>query len=265
MTQAKVKQAELFCRDAMGIYIPQHFAESAYRDKFTGIDAEQWAILEAGPDHGLYRDVWQEVLECAETLDGGTLWQDGDLWIVWPQLAIDVVDAECEAMEEYETSHYDAGDNYGFMAPEGWCEERTNSLIEQLSETVIRGGLDNIDDQSYWDEIPKYEGVNPDWRKVDEDTLADIALDCFTMEAGSIYGPYDGGIVLDSFAIGEIEVELSCLGIDNITMDLVRESCNAYIDGTDYAYIATDAVWYAVLDIEAFNQAIVDRINEEKG
>ena len=66
----------------------------------------------------------------------------------------------------------------------------------------------------------------------------------------------DDCIVLESFHLGEIEVSLDHLGIDNITMDLIRESCDAYISGNDYAYISTDAVWYAVVNVEALNTEI---------
>ena len=59
---------------------------------------------------------------------------------------------------------------------------------------------------------------------------------------------------------GEIEVCLDHLGIDAITLDLIRESCDAYISGTDYAYISTDAVWYAVVNVENLNVAIEDYI-----
>ena len=97
---------------------------------------------------------------------------------------------------------------------------------------------------------------------MEPDVLADMALETFNMVPGSIWGPDgDDCIVLESFHIGEIEVDLGRLGIDAITMDLIRESCDAYISGTDYAYIATDAVWYAVVNVEALNIEIEQYIN----
>ena len=108
----KVKQAELFSDSAKGIYIPQHFAESAIRDKFKYIDKEQWGILESGPETEHYWDVWDDVLSNAETDCGGVLHQDGDLWIVWSQNAIDAINELCESQLEYETSHRYAGDGY---------------------------------------------------------------------------------------------------------------------------------------------------------
>jgi len=66
-----------------GIYVPQVFAETVRRDLFgETISAEDWAILESGPDHEHYWDAWDDVLMHAETADGVSLYQDGDLWAV---------------------------------------------------------------------------------------------------------------------------------------------------------------------------------------
>lgn len=78
--------SELFADGNRGIYIPQYFAESVVREKVSGVSAEQWEILESGPDHESYWDVWDEVeRDAILTKDDGTqfcLHQDGDLWIV---------------------------------------------------------------------------------------------------------------------------------------------------------------------------------------
>lgn len=80
------EESELFASDARGIYIPQHFAESVQRDKVSNVKEESWTILEAGPYHELYWDVWCEVLDDAKLTDSNgrvwSLWQDGDLWLV---------------------------------------------------------------------------------------------------------------------------------------------------------------------------------------
>ena len=62
-----------------------------------------------------YWDVWDDVLSNAETDCGGVLHQDGDLWIVWSQNAIDAINELCESQLEYETSHRDAGDGYAHL------------------------------------------------------------------------------------------------------------------------------------------------------
>ena len=80
-----IKQAVLYASDARGIYIPQHFAESYNSEQWQTIDQADLDILLSGPDTESYWDVWDDVLNNAETVCGGVLWQDGDLWIVWPQ------------------------------------------------------------------------------------------------------------------------------------------------------------------------------------
>jgi hypothetical protein len=81
----------LWLNDARGVYIPRDFANSfADRDKnVTGVTAEQWAVLEAGPDYETnesYWDVWTDVCDNAKvTDDKGNVffvWQDGDCWLV---------------------------------------------------------------------------------------------------------------------------------------------------------------------------------------
>ena len=121
---SEVKQAVLFASDAMGIYIPQHFAESHSSDHWQGMESEDLAILLDGPDHEFYWDAWDSILNNAETIDGGILHQDGGLWVVWPQLAIDAVNTLCEDQLDYEESHEDAGDNYAHMVAESWCSEQ---------------------------------------------------------------------------------------------------------------------------------------------
>lgn len=88
------ENAELFLDDARGIYIPQNFAEIVKREFVEGVSEEQWAILEAGPEHEWYWDAWDEVLNSAvltnpTTEERFTLYQDGILWLIpenaeWP-------------------------------------------------------------------------------------------------------------------------------------------------------------------------------------
>lgn len=78
----------LWLSDARGIYIPQKFAESfSERAKHvSGVTDEQWGVLEQGPDHESYWDVWQEVCDSAVVTDNEghkfTIRQDGDCWLV---------------------------------------------------------------------------------------------------------------------------------------------------------------------------------------
>ena len=81
-------QTHLWLADNRGVYIPRDFANS-FIDRakhVTGVSDEDWAILEAGPDHEHYWDAWTEVLDNATVTDDYDrryyLHQDGDLWLV---------------------------------------------------------------------------------------------------------------------------------------------------------------------------------------
>jgi hypothetical protein len=81
-----VEAIKLFLDDNRGIYIPRDFAQCVVRESVTGISAEDYAILE-DPDHELYWDVWDDVLNGAELTDtaDGSKWrlhQDGALFLV---------------------------------------------------------------------------------------------------------------------------------------------------------------------------------------
>lgn len=76
----------LFSDGARGVYIPQHFAQTVNRASVDGVSDEEFRILESGPDHESYNDVWTDVLNNARITDGDLtryfLYQDGDLWLV---------------------------------------------------------------------------------------------------------------------------------------------------------------------------------------
>jgi hypothetical protein len=256
---AQVKQAECYADSALGIYIPQHFAESYNSEQWCYIDKADIAILLIGPEHEQYWDTWQDVLDIAETVCGGVLHQDGDLWIVWAQDAIDAVNDHCAYVLEYYESHENAGDNYAFCVSENWTWSREERLTKQLVGPEVQDLSKDCFEKGRW--VSKWL-VDPMGLDIDE--LSNIALDIFQMRSGSIYGPYQEGIVLDSFAVQKVEIPLDHLGIDAITMDLIRESCDPYISGTDTAYMSTDAVWYAVLDPDAFQEAIADMVATNK-
>jgi hypothetical protein len=78
----------LWLDDHRGVYIPRDFANSfADRAKsVSGVKDKDWLILEAGPDHELYWDTWNEVSDCARVTDENgvvyTVYQDGACWLV---------------------------------------------------------------------------------------------------------------------------------------------------------------------------------------
>jgi len=51
--------------------------------------------------------------------------------------------------------------------------------------------------------------------------------------------------------------------IEYEVLDQIRESADAYIAGTDRAYIATDAVWYAVASVKDLQDAIDVEVLED--
>jgi len=169
------------------------------------------------------------------------------------QNAIDAINELRESMLEYETRHGDAGDNYTHMPAESWTEKETRDLLESLNEEKRDHAVkDHFAPDSYkphW----KLLKIDPRWKEIDPDQLADYALESFEMSAGSIWGCFEDGITLDSFPVQEIEIELDHLDIDPDVMDSVRESCDAYISGCNRAYVTTDAVWFALLDVESLN------------
>jgi len=181
------------------------------------------------------------------------------------QNAIDAINSLCESAREYETSHIDAGDNYSFMVAESWDEQETIRLIQSLREErrdySVKEHFAADSYNSHWQIL----GIDKRWQDIESDVLSDIALDSFNMAAGGLFGPFDNDvIVLNSFHVQEIEVDLNHLDIDHLTMDLVRESCDAYITGTNLAYIGTDAVWYAVIDVDMFNAHIQQHFEDKE-
>ena len=169
------------------------------------------------------------------------------------QNAINQINDLCESMLEYETRHGYAGDNYSYLVTESWTEQNTRDLLESLNEEKRDHAVtDHFAPDSY---KPHWEllGIDSRWKDIEPDALADYALESFEMSAGSMWGCFEDGVTLAGFPVQEIEIELDHLGIEPDVMDSVRESCDAYISGCNRAYVATDAAWFALLDVESFN------------
>jgi hypothetical protein len=175
------------------------------------------------------------------------------------QNAIDAIDAHCADQLEYAESHDDAGDAYAHMIAESWTSKDDDVLRKNLIGPDMQDLSKDCFDAGRW--VPAWE-VNA--MGLDPDILSDIALDIFVMQRGSIFGCYTDGIVLGGFPVQEVEIALDELGIDGITLDLVRESCDAYIDKSKRAYLTTDAVWFAVVCPVAFQAAIADYVEDQR-
>jgi hypothetical protein len=56
---------ELFLDDSRGIYLPRDFVNIIDRQCWFDLDEESLKILEAGPEHDLYWEAWDDVCESA--------------------------------------------------------------------------------------------------------------------------------------------------------------------------------------------------------
>lgn len=97
---------ELLVDDHHGQYVGQVFAETIKRELFPDVSADDWQILESGPDHESYFDVSNDI-DSWTTEDGlGIMWQDGALWVYDPQHIGDsdeLADIGAQAIEMFES------------------------------------------------------------------------------------------------------------------------------------------------------------------
>ena len=246
---------ELFLDGNRGVYIPQHFAEAIDVKDWTGIKAEDLDVLRAGPEHESYWDAWQDVLDHAETLDGRVLHQDGDLWLVARDKAIEDLNAYFEQVLEYETRHGDAGDAYSYLVEDVDAEDVKRQLADETMIKAEDGTGDSIGHK--W-----VKKLDLDLKGLDVEDVVRLALEVFEMVPGSIFGPFEDGIVLAGFPVQEIETEVP-QDFDGIVLDFIgNHGSDAYIDGR-LAYIATDAVWYAVASVKDLQNAIDAEVLED--
>jgi len=252
-------EAKLLVSDANGIFVPQIWADR-YADQFSYVDPVDLQELLNGPESKFYWESWDNVLSNAETKEGGVLYQDGDLWLIYPDAAIDAVNEYVESCVEYEESHEDAGDNYAHLVGGGnllecWTSQKETHAIEQLYRERFLN-----------DHRPNWEvwGVDPRFKMIERDRLADMMLESFTMVPRHMFESGDDALTLDSFPIGEIEIPLESLEIDELTLDYIRESCECYISGNDSAYVSSDRAWAAVVDIPMLNAHIEQYIEDKE-
>lgn len=249
--------AKLFADSARGIYIPQYFAESIEPKDWRGIDAEDLAILKSGPYHEFYWEAWESVLDHAEHKDGWTLYQDGDLWVINRDSAIDALNEAISDRLEYEESHCDAGDAYSHIIPDSLAYDATKEdSFPALTDAMGKEYMVKDESESFGYRWEKKYPI--DTKGLDSDTLADMALDCFEMHPGSIYGPYDDSdsFPIASFPVQEIEIDLEGI-VEGIAFDLVNQSLDAYVrEGSTLGYVSTDSVWFAMVPVKGFQDLI---------
>lgn len=86
MDEINLENAILIVDEIHGIYVPKAFSRTVGHNMVTGATIEQFSILESGPDHEEYWEVWDEVLNDVIITDRNgmqyTLYQDGSVWAV---------------------------------------------------------------------------------------------------------------------------------------------------------------------------------------
>lgn len=239
--------------DARGQYLPRDAAETLDWTQFPDVRAEDLEILRAGPDHESYWDAWQDVLDRANTQDGDVLHQDGDLWLIRADAAVQDLNAYFADVLGYETRHGDAGDAYAHLVEDVDLQDVQRQLEEEVA--IDADWTKKLD-------LDWTKKLDLDLRGLDVESVARLALDVFQMESGSMWGPFTDGLVLAGFPVQEIETEVPS-AFDGIVLDFIGDNAtDAYING-DRAYIATDAVWYAVASVKDLQDAIDAEVLEE--
>ena len=143
----------------------------------------------------------------------------------------------------YEEEHQDSGNDRAHMLGESWHSEHDQRLADQLAELKI------------------------DHSAVDFDQLAEDVIFWAEMVPSHIYdnSPKAGQILLDSYPIGEIEIEISAevLGIAELSAsicDQLSRSCDAYFrhDSADrcHAYVSSERSWDAQISAETVRDLI---------
>jgi hypothetical protein len=153
----KSNPMELLVDSHHGIYVPQIFAETVRRELFGDtISPVQYAILRAGPEDEYYWDVWDEVLSSAETEDGISLHQDGDLWIVnWSLIGNEEEIAEIGAMA---LAEFNKCDQRRGLLGELWASLRDGPSFGRWNRdmlSTLRDMVEQIADRVS-DQLPMY-------------------------------------------------------------------------------------------------------------
>lgn len=169
------------------------------------------------------------------------------------------IENEIESRTEYEEKHDDAGNNYAECVRESLDKTRIKKdLAKYLSE--------QLSDLDVTDHI----------RALVETVVFDtIETDSFEMFPGGIWGIFKPCFVIDSFAVEEVENQLSDELLPLIAdcspeqwSILDREFCLHRYDHDGkltqvLSYDCTDAVWYAGISKQALIDSIKEAINKE--
>jgi hypothetical protein len=144
---------------------------------------------------------------------------------------VNAINAILESRVEYETQHKDSGDNYAYLVTESWCSDDESRLIEYMRDVGI------------------------DWAGLEIDDVVNECLERFRMESGHMFSSGNGGFLIASFPVGDIECQIDC---DTIGQAFTPEMCALLsrasagffryrCESMALAYVATDSVWDAVV------------------
>lgn len=145
---------------------------------------------------------------------------------------VSAINAIAESQIEYETAHKDAGDAYAYLVPESWDSRYDESrLVEYMKEMGI------------------------DWSGIDIDDIVNACLDRFRMESGHIFSSGNGGFLITSFPVQEIEMQIDCGAIGEAftpgLCERLSRACDVYLrhdcEAMALGYVTTDSVWDAVV------------------
>jgi hypothetical protein len=139
------------------------------------------------------------------------------------------INAIAESRVEYETTHKDSGDNYAPLVCESWSDYHETRLIDYLTEKRI------------------------DWQGLEIDSIIESILDQFTMATGYVYSCGNGSFLIESFPVGEIEMQIDSDDIGQVWTKALCEILSRKSDvflsyhGESMAlgYQTTDCVWSA--------------------
>lgn len=158
---------------------------------------------------------------------------------------VEKLDAFLEARLEWTESHKDSGDAYSHLPREGGFAYGNGET--RLMTFLAAQGIDA-------------QGLDPE-------KISDMALDHFRMESGTIQDPSSsdpGCFVLDSYAIGEIEVQVEKSAFDPQASDdeweQAKKEAGAFFKG-NLGYLSSDRVWYALIDSKTLRRE-VERASE---
>jgi len=87
-TQISKPEPILWLNESRGIHIPRDFANSFINRErdVSGVDADDWKILETGPNHEWYWEAWDNICDNACVTDENgikySVYQNGDCWLI---------------------------------------------------------------------------------------------------------------------------------------------------------------------------------------